>query len=477
MSSELSARSRAIPKVRPRRMSWTPKSVLFGFCLVLLLLGMEAAADAQEPPRPVPGQVFRTPFEFEKLHNGLQVILVPFDSPGVVAYWTIVLAGSRNEVEPGRSGYAHLFEHLMFRGTTSYPQERYNQTMALMGADHNAFTDRDWTVYTSTLPSSELPRMIEIQADRFQNLSYDEQAHIQECGAVLGEFNIGKADPGTVLYEKLFETAYTTHTYRHTDMGWEEDVRSMPEGYDYGRLFFKRHYRPDNCAIVVAGDFEKGRVLSQILKHYQLWKPGAEVANPDPEPQQTGARRAEITWPGPTTPRIVMGFHVPAYNPDNMDAAAMDVLNELAFGPTSPFYRRWVEESMRAQSVESEVPRTVDPGLFTIEVVLNDPADLGDVRQDILTTFQGLVTDPPTVDLLERLKQHLINEFKSRLETPESLAYTLGQMYVLTREYRTMQWYFIRLRRVAPEDIQRLATEHLIESNSTTVTLVSAEGS
>jgi zinc protease len=260
-------------------------------------------------------------------------------------------------------------------------------------------------------------------------------------------------------------------------MGWEEDVRSMPEGYDYGRLFFERHYRPDNCAIVVAGDFEKGRVLSQILKHYQLWQPGAEVATPDPEPQQTEARRAEITWPGPTTPRVVMGFHVPAYNPDNMDASTMDVLNELAFGPTSPFYRRWVEERMRAQSVESEVPRTVDPGLFTIEVVLKDPADLADVRQDILTTLQDLATDPPTEDLLERLKQHLINEFKSRLETPESLAYALGQMYVLTREYRSMQWYFIRLRRVAPEDIQRFATEHLIESNSTTVTLVSAEES
>ncbi|MBD3335880.1 MAG: insulinase family protein, partial [Candidatus Eisenbacteria bacterium] len=192
------------------------------------LVGLSAAwspAVAQSP--------FTVPVQVDTLANGLTIILAPYDTPGVVAYWTVVRAGSRNEVEPGRTGYAHLFEHMMFRGTRKYPKEELSRMIALMGAEHSAFTDHDWTVYTSTLPAPELHRMIELQADRFINLAYDEEAYAKETGAVLGEFNIGRAEPGTLIEEKLLETAFERHTYRHTVMGFEADVRGMPEGYDY----------------------------------------------------------------------------------------------------------------------------------------------------------------------------------------------------------------------------------------------------
>lgn len=464
----------AVSRLRHPCISRRYATFVLGFCLGLLLLGIHPpGAEAQRARHTI---VFKTRFDFETLHNGLGVFLVPFDTPGVVAYWTIVRAGSRNEVEPGRSGYAHLFEHLMFRGTKNHPRQRYNEVIGLMGADHNAFTDRDWTVYTSTLPASELERMIELQADRFQNLSYDEAAHVQECGAVLGEFNIGRSDPGTILYEKLYETAYTTHTYRHTEMGWEEDVRSMPDNYDYGQLFFQRHYRPDNCVIVVVGDFRKDRALNLILKYYQLWKPGAEVATPPPEPPQKSARRAEISWPGPTTPRIVIGFHVPAYNPMAPEAAAMDILNEMAFGSTSPFHRHWIEESMQARRVEAEVPQTVDPGLYSIEVVLKDPADLEEARRDILRTLAELAAGGSESSIAP-IRDHIRNQLLSEFETAGSLAYRLGMMYNLSGDSRSIHQYFYHLDNVGLETIQKLASEYLIEENSTTVTLVSAEES
>lgn len=422
--------------------------------------------------------VFRPKIDFHTLHNGLSVCFVELDTPGVVAYWTVVQAGSRNEIEPGRTGYAHLFEHLMFRGTKDYPRERFNEAMSLMGADHNAFTDTDRTVYTATIPSGELQRMIEIQADRFQNLTYTEEDHIQETGAVLGEFNIGRADPATVLHEKLYETAFTTHTYGHSVIGREEDVRAMPDGYDYGLEFFDLHYRPNNCCIFVVGDFAPSSTLSLILKHYQRWEEGPEPPGPPEEPPQTEPRRAEVTWPGPTSPRVVVGFHVPGFGQWIVDDPVLQIANEVAFGKTSPFYRRWVEETRRALEVVAKVQRTVDPGLYAVEIVLKDEADIDSVRADILGTAARLAEQPPSEKAIDRAREHLTNSFLTKLETPEDVAWALGELYSLTGHPRNIHAYFSRLQEVKPESVRDLAGDILVESNSTTVTLVSrVEGS
>ena len=211
---------------------------------VLAVLAGPPAALAAGPPSPGSKPVFTYPIQKAVLENGLTVYSVPFDSPGIIAYYTVVRTGSRNEVEPGLSGFAHFFEHMMFRGTESYPQEKYNDVLKSLGADSNAFTSDDLTCYHMTIPATALATAVEIEADRFQNLKYDEPSFQKEARAVLGEYNKSASSPFLKLNETMQDTAYTTHTYKHTTIGFLADIRNMPNQYAYSKVFFDRWYRP-----------------------------------------------------------------------------------------------------------------------------------------------------------------------------------------------------------------------------------------
>ena len=157
------------------------------------------------------GDIFPFPVTTFELDNGLKVVGVEYDSPGIVAYYTVVRAGSRNEVESGFSGYAHFFEHMMFRGTEKYSTDAYNAEIKRMGADSNAFTTSDWTAYYIVASSSALETIIDLESDRFQNLEYSEDAFRTEAGAILGEYNLNFSNPVSLLQEALSDLAYTVH--------------------------------------------------------------------------------------------------------------------------------------------------------------------------------------------------------------------------------------------------------------------------
>src|SRR5207253_600743 len=161
------------------------------------LLALVAAPQRSVPARSVPAagataKAFPFATEVHTLPNGLRLVLIPYDSPGLVAYYTLMRVGSRNEPEPGRSGYAHFFEHMMFRGTKKHPAVEYNATVTRLGLDTNAYTELDQTVYHLYGPAKALPTIIDYESDRFQNLDYDEGQFKTEAGAILGEFD--KAD-------------------------------------------------------------------------------------------------------------------------------------------------------------------------------------------------------------------------------------------------------------------------------------------
>ena len=216
---------------------------------------------------------------------------MPFDSPGIIAYYTVVRTGSRNEVEKGLSGFAHFFEHMMFRGTERYPQEKYNDVLKALGADSNAFTTDDWTCYHITVPATALAKVVEIEADRFRNLKYDEPAFQKEARAVLGEYNKSASSPFLLLNETMQDTAYTTHTYKHTTIGFLADVKDMPNQYAYSKTFFDRWYRPENCTIVVAGDVDHDQLVELVRKRLRRLAAGHGVGD---DPRRAGADRAAV---------------------------------------------------------------------------------------------------------------------------------------------------------------------------------------
>src|SRR6202050_4992676 len=164
-------------------------------------------------------KVFPYHYSIDDFPNGLRLVTVPTDYPNIVALYIVVQAGSRNEVEAGHTGFAHLFEHLMFKGTEKYSQAQYNDAIKRMGGASNAFTTSDFTCFYTVFSKEDLPTVLAMEGDRFQNLKYSEAEFKTETLAVLGEYNKNASSPFQKLNEALLDTAYSTHTYRHTTMG------------------------------------------------------------------------------------------------------------------------------------------------------------------------------------------------------------------------------------------------------------------
>ena len=237
----------------------------------------------------------------------------------------------------------------MFRGTKKNPGPVYDRIVTGLGAQANAYTSDDLTCYHLTFAKEDLETVIDIESDRFQNLTYGKQAFQTEAGAVYGEYRIGAASPWFALEEKLHDLAYDAHTYKHTTIGFEADVKAMPQAYDYSLSFYRRFYRPENVVLLIVGDFDPKTTLGLIEKYYGPWQKGYEPPKITPEPPQTAPRSAEIAFPGRTLPILDIAYKGDAFDPANRDYVAARLLGELAFGPQSELYKKLV---LREQKVE-----------------------------------------------------------------------------------------------------------------------------
>ena len=200
------------------------------------------------------------------LANGLRVIAVPTGFPNLVSIQIPVQTGSRNEVEPGKSGFAHFFEHMMFRGTPRFPNDAYEAIITRAGARQNAYTTDDYTNYHITCAAEDLETILDVEADRFMNLAYSEADFKTEARAVLGEYNKSAADPLTKLLEVQRDHAFTTHPYKHTTMGFIADIEDMPNQFEYSKTFFERWYRPEHTTVIVAGDVDPEATVRLVEK-------------------------------------------------------------------------------------------------------------------------------------------------------------------------------------------------------------------
>src|SRR5690349_6913196 len=219
------------------RLRGCDRAMKFGplICGVLVLM-QGALAQTNSSSR-----FFPYPWTLDTLTNGLRLVTVPTEHKNLVAFYLVVRTGSRNEVEPGKSGFAHFFEHMMFRGSEHFTSEQRDALMKKAGAESNAYTSDDRTVYHALFSVTDLEKIMELEADRFQRLKYSEPDYKTEALAVLGEYNKNSANPINKLLEVLRERAFTTHTYKHTTMGFLQDIEDMPNQYQYSLEFYKRH--------------------------------------------------------------------------------------------------------------------------------------------------------------------------------------------------------------------------------------------
>ncbi len=434
--------------------------------LAALAGGLAAPAAARAASAIFPYQVFR-----DTLENGLQVVVIPYDSPGTVAYHTIVRTGSRDEVEAGHSGFAHFFEHMMFRGTERYSPEVYNDVLKRMGADSNAFTSDDRTQYHIVGPAAELETMMDIESDRFRNLRYAEDAFRTEALAVLGEYNKNASSPFLPMWEKMRDLAYRQHTYKHTTMGFLEDIEAMPGYYQYSLSFFDRFYRPENCILLIVGDAEPARVFELARRHYGDWKPGYKAPAIASEPPQTERKTARLDWPNPIRPHLMIGYHVPAFSATTADTAALDVISQLLFSESAPLYQKLVVEEQWVDFLQGGYSDHRDPFLFTIFTRVKSEDLVPKVEAAMEEAIGELHEKPVEEARLERIKSHLRYSFALSLDSPGAVAATISGYLNLTGDPESVNQVYEQYQKVAPADVQRVAREVFQPTRQTFVTL------
>jgi zinc protease len=408
--------------------------------------------------------------ETHNLPNGLRVVLVPYDSPGLVAYYTLMRVGARNEAEPGRSGYAHFFEHMMFRGTKQHSAEDYNNTVTRLGLDTNAFTSEDMTVYHLYGPAKALPTIVELEADRFQHLEYNEEQFKTEAGAILGEYAKSASNPEQLFDEKMLETAYTKHTYRHTVIGYLDDVKAMPSGFAYSREFFRRYYTPDNATVVIVGDFDKKATLALLTSKYSSWKGKLDAVAIPAEPEQKEARHAHVDWKAPTLPRTWLAWHAAGAS-DLTNMAVQTALSQYLFGPTSPLYQDLVLGRQLVDSLRPSADTSRDPSLFGVIARVKKAGDLQEVENTINKEVQRLAAGEVDAKRLEAVRSNLKYGTILRLDTADRLAVTLAVMTAPTGDLDFINKLYARVDKITAKELTAFAKKYLTDGNRTTVTL------
>ena len=447
----------------------TNKMLIF-VMLVLVFAGCSAPAKTTGTTAN-DNQIFPYPYAINDLPNGLRVVTVSTGYPDVVALYVVVNTGSRNEVEAGRSGFAHLFEHMMFRGTAKYPSEKWEAIMQAAGAETNAYTSDDRTVYHAVFSKEDLPQILELEGDRFQNLKYTDEQFRTETRAVLGEYNKNFADPFRKLEEMVRETAFKTHTYSHTTMGFEKDVENMPSMYEYGLMFFDRYYRPEYTTVTIVGDVKPEETLPLVEKYWGGWKRGTHKADVPMEPAQNGPKVVDLNFHTPTLPIVDIAFHAPAYDDAINDSAVLDVISFHSFSENSAIYKKLVVEEQKVETLFPQYYDHQDPYLFEATAMVKDAKDIEYVRAQLLETFEKLKTTPIPAQELDDVKSHLRYQFAIGMNSTPAIAGTLAHYIGLRRTPETINKRYELYRNVTADDVTRVAQKYFVEKERTIATL------
>ncbi len=438
--------------------------VLFSALILVMSIVMTSAQTRK---------VFPYNYTVNDLPNGLRVVIVPTDYPNLVSLYTVVKAGSRNEVEENKSGYAHFFEHLMFRGSENYPAGAFDRIMKKAGASSNAYTSDDRTVYHETFAKEDLDEIFGLEADRFKNLKFSVEQFKTEAGAVLGEYNKNSASPLFKMFEVIRETAFNNHTYSHTTMGYLKDIKDYPNQYEYALQFFKRFYCPENATIVVVGDVKTDEVLAKVKKYYGDWK-GEEYKQQIPvEPIQKEARKNHINWDSPTLPYISVSYRAPAFSDVEKDKAALDLLSAIAFGENSSIYQKLVLEEQKAVFVAPNFDNHLDPELFTVFAQVKDEKDMNSVKDKIVGTYKRYAKELIPQKQLDETRSRLRYSFSLAMDSNDAIAGTLARFIALRRSPETIDKLFALYDSITPEDIRAMAEKYFTDNSQTVVTLTS----
>jgi len=401
------------------------------------------------------------------LTNGLVALLVEaHDSPVVtVQVWYHV--GSKDD-PAGKTGFAHLMEHLMFAGTKNVGPEQFADYVVRSGGATNAYTTEDCTVFWETVPRTHLPLVLWLEADRMRNLEITPQVFQTEKEVVKEERRqrLDNRPYGTVL-ETLYRHAFTVHPYGHLGIG---SLESLNDAHvDDIRVFYDRYYVPNNATLIVVGDFDTPAVESLIRQYFGPISPGPHSFERriPPEPPQDSVRVVKLTL-DVSLPAFVRGYRMPADGTD--DAYPLRLAAKiLSEGESSRIYRRLVYEKQLALQAESAGNFTEHPNLFFVFAIMNPGVAPAAGQAEIDAELERLKCEPVPAGELTKAKQQILRDFVLTRDTSRSLGEELGYAAVVLKDPELLNTELDRFWAVTAEDIQRVARRYFVPNNLTVV--------
>ncbi len=431
--------------------------------LLLLLLALTAPA-AAEPDFRDPAADARVTL----LDNGLTVLTLEDHTTPVVSFQVWVKVGSGDEAR--YTGLAHLFEHMMFRGSKNLPPEAHGRIIADRGGQVNAFTSRDVTVYFADVSKENLPLVIELEAERLKNLDISAESLQSEREVVIEERRLRtEDDPEGRAFEALMALTFEAHPYRVPTIGWRSDIEKV--GVETCMEFFRDYYAADNLVVSIAGDFDTEEVLALVERHLGDLAPAPEIPrNPTEEPEQEGERRAVVNFEV-RSPLLAAAWHAPRAG--DPDSAPLDVLSEiLSSGRSSRLYRRLVYGEQAALSAAGGYWELEHAGVFYAFSTAR-PGTGADRIEELLLEEIGRFRDEPVSEAeLEKAKRSLEVSLINGLGTSHALASRIAEDTVTFGRIRPLEERLEEIRAVGAEDVQRVARTWLVPERRSVVHVV-----
>ncbi len=392
-----------------------------------------------------------------RLGNGLSILLLQDDSAPVIAYHTWFRVGSRHE-KPGKTGLAHLFEHLMFNEVEGLAAGEFDRKMEEAGAENNASTWLDFTQYNEAFPKDQLGMVVELEALRMSRLVLRDPQVDSEKEVVANErrYRVDDDVEGAVD-ELLWKTAFQKHPYHHPTIGWMSDIEGFTT--EDCRAFYETYYSPNNASIIVVGDFSEADVLDKVSRAYGALRsahlPDEDIA---PEPPQTEQRCLEVEKPTPTQ-KVAVGFKGPALGDEDHGVVSL-LLDVLFGGRASRVQKRLVHDKQMATDVHGHVGPHRDPALIEVFVSAREGYTAEAVLAEVDEELARACREPVESHELERSRARMELGLLGGLETADGKAQTIGFYETVLGKPEAAFERLESMQRFTPEDLLRVARKY-----------------
>jgi zinc protease len=408
------------------------------------------------------------------LSNGLKLIVREDHRAPTVAHMVWYRAGSMDEVN-GRTGLAHVLEHMMFKGTDKVKAGEFSRLVAALGGRENAFTNRNYTAYFQQVEKSKLDEVIKLEADRMSNLNFDDSEFLKEIQVVMEERRLRTEDnPSSLLNESLMATAYMSSPYRYPVVGWMNDLQNMKA--NDARDWYRSWYKPNNATVVITGDVDAKQVLAAVEKYYgSIPAQELPVRKPQIEPPQKGIKQVQVKAPADSA-QLTMAWKVPRLEVGKLDDPepyALELLTSVLDGYDNARLNRVL---VKQEKVVNDVGVGYDmisrgPELFEIAATMAKGKTVAQAQASIRKALDELKQKGILDSELKRIKVRILSEQIYKRDSIFGQAMEIGSTEMAGFSWRDIDYMLEKMQTITPEQVQAVAQKYLVDEGLTIAVL------